>query len=150
MLHDRVHAYGTKLEELLDVDWARSGREKIMALHAAASKPGHKQELQFWAKARKPAESLILKIEKKISNLGVPASGELLSLRAEECKLKRTTRSLNGESKRDPRVFSHHVLHLRPAVNLDWFCRCSRKLKAKLLLLPCQQPKMPMTLLMSC
>ena len=59
----RVHAYGTKLEELLD--WARSGRDKIMALHAAASKPGHKQELEFWAKAQKPAESLILKIEKE-------------------------------------------------------------------------------------
>ena len=58
---DRVHACGTKLEELLD--WARSGRDKIMALHAAASKPGHKEELEFWAKARKPAESLILKIE---------------------------------------------------------------------------------------
>ena len=95
---DRVHAYGTKLEELLD--WARSGRDKIMALHAATSKPGGKEELELWAKVRKPAESLILNIEKRISNLGVPASGESLALRAE----KRNRRvAAGGGSRGGPR-----------------------------------------------
>ena len=104
---DRVHAYGTKLEELLD--WARSGRDKIMALHAAASKPGHKEELELWAKARKPAESLILKIEKRISNLGVPASGESLALRAE----KRKAQKDHKKSKRRKQKRSQSVLTSR-------------------------------------
>ena len=52
----------------------RAETRSWLSMHAAASKPGHKQELEFWAKAQKPAESLILKIEKRISNLGVPTS----------------------------------------------------------------------------
>ena len=106
---DRVHAYGAKLEELSD--WARSGRDKIMALHAAGSKPGHKlkQELELWAKARKPAKSLILKIEKGISNLGVPASGESLALRAEKHKAQKD----HKKSKRRKKKRSQSVLTSR-------------------------------------
>ena len=80
-----------------------------MALHAAASKPGHKQELEFWAKAQKPAESLILKIEKRISNLGVPASGESLALRAE----KRKAQKDHKKSKRRKQERSQSVLTSR-------------------------------------
>ena len=81
-----------------------------MALHAAASKPGHKQELEFWAKARKPAESLILKIEKRISNLGVPANGELLALRAEKCKAQKDhKKSKRRKQKRSQSVLTSRV-----------------------------------------
>ena len=81
-----------------------------MALHAAASKPGHKEELEFWAKARKPAESLFLKIEKRISNLGVPASGESLALRAEKGKAQKDhKKSKRRKQKRSQSVLTSRV-----------------------------------------
>ena len=59
--------------------------------------------------AGKPGESLILKTEKRISNLGVPASGESLALRAQ----KRKAQKDHKKSKRRKQKRSQSVLTSR-------------------------------------